>query len=48
MITEPEELLAAWVEAEQHGHTDTLGALLTDDFIGIGPVGFMLPRQARA
>jgi ketosteroid isomerase-like protein len=41
-----EELLDDWKEAERTGDPDRLGALLTEDFVGIGPVGFMLPRDA--
>jgi len=46
MITELDELLTAWTEAERSGNRESLGALLVDDFVGIGPVGFMLPKQA--
>jgi ketosteroid isomerase-like protein len=42
--TDIETLLDQWQEAERGGRADQLGHLLTDDFVGIGPVGFMLPR----
>jgi len=38
--------LDRWSAAEQAGDTERLGALLDDDFAGIGPLGFTLPRQA--
>jgi len=39
-------LLDDWKQAERSGDAERLGALLTDDFVGIGPVGFVLPRDA--
>src|SRR3954469_6422798 len=46
MDTAIDTLLDTWCEAERHGDRDHLGRLLTDDFVGIGPVGFMLPKAA--
>lgn len=40
-----EALLAAWCDAERSCDAAATDALLTDDFVGIGPVGFMLPKQ---
>jgi hypothetical protein len=43
---DPATLLKTWAEAERTLDATTTEALLTDDFIGIGPVGFELDKQA--
>jgi ketosteroid isomerase-like protein len=38
--------LSQWTAAERAGDGETLATLLTDDFCGVGPLGFILPRPA--
>lgn len=40
------ELGQRWAAAEQHGDTDTLDSLTTDDFTLVGPLGFVLAKPA--
>jgi ketosteroid isomerase-like protein len=39
--------LSAWCDAERTRDIAFLDAHLADDFIGVGPLGFTLPKQAR-
>jgi ketosteroid isomerase-like protein len=38
--------LSAWTDAERSGDATALDRLLTDDFVGVGPLGFTLPKAA--
>src|SRR5262249_26554880 len=40
-----EHVIQEWAGAELRGDTDFLSRNLTDDFIGVGPFGFMLTRE---
>jgi ketosteroid isomerase-like protein len=46
MTTDIDQLLDTWTEAERAGDSTTLDELLTGDFVGIGPVGFVLDKAA--
>jgi ketosteroid isomerase-like protein len=39
------EMVSAFAVAELSGDPDAIGPLLTDDFVGVGPLGFLLSRQ---
>jgi ketosteroid isomerase-like protein len=41
-----DSFFAEWSTAEQTGDATQLEKLLTDDFVGIGPLGFSLPKAA--
>jgi ketosteroid isomerase-like protein len=38
--------LDTWTAAERDGDVATLESLLTDDFVGVGPLGFTLAKPA--
>ena len=46
MTTGIDEILDRWTAAEGGGDAAGMDALLADDFVGIGPVGFVLDRSA--
>jgi uncharacterized protein (TIGR02246 family) len=39
------DLVEGWAEAEQRNDAQALDGLLADDFVGVGPAGFVLGRQ---
>lgn len=39
------QLHRSWADAEQRGDTGTLAALTTDEFVLVGPLGFLLNKQ---
>ncbi len=41
-----DSFLTDWSDAERDGDTGALDTLLTADFAGVGPLGFVLPKQA--
>jgi ketosteroid isomerase-like protein len=45
-MSELETFLSGWTTAERTGDSEKLDTLLTDDFYGVGPHGFVLPRAA--
>ena len=45
-MSDIDTFLQRWAEAERSGDPAALGPLLTGDFLGVGPLGFVLPKQA--
>jgi ketosteroid isomerase-like protein len=45
MTTDIDQLLTTWADAERAGDATTLDEVLADDFVGIGPVGFVLDKS---
>lgn len=43
--TDIADLVQQWASAEQQNDRGGLEPLLADDFVGVGPLGFMLPRE---
>jgi ketosteroid isomerase-like protein len=43
-MSQIDEILTRWTEAERTADVAALDALLTDDFVGVGPLGFTLPK----
>lgn len=41
-----DEFLDMWLRAERNGDSETTSWLLTEDFVGVGPLGFRLPKAA--
>src|SRR5699024_5786384 len=39
------EFINEWINAEKNGDVQLLTDLLNEDFIGVGPVGFILSKQ---
>ncbi len=46
MTNSIDTFLTEWTDAERAGDTDRLEALLANDFYAVGPLGFVLPKQA--
>jgi ketosteroid isomerase-like protein len=40
-----EEFVGEWAAAGQRGDATSLEGVLTDDFVGVGPLGFLLNKQ---
>jgi ketosteroid isomerase-like protein len=40
-----ETITQKWAAAERRGDVDELASILSDDFVGVGPLGFLLAKQ---
>jgi ketosteroid isomerase-like protein len=45
-MSQIDEFLTRWTDAERTADVGTLDTMLTDDFVGVGPLGFTLPKPA--
>ena len=45
MTEQISDLLDRWTDAERRCDTGQLATVLADDFVGVGPVGFVLDRE---
>ncbi len=45
MEQEVKQLADTWATAELQGNTALIEPLLADDFVGVGPLGFLLSKQ---
>jgi ketosteroid isomerase-like protein len=45
-MTDLDTFLDTWTTAERDGDVAVLDRILTDDFVGVGPLGFTLPKAA--
>jgi ketosteroid isomerase-like protein len=44
-MTDVQDLVGRWAAAEQGNDAKALQGLLADDFVGVGPLGFVLDRE---
>jgi ketosteroid isomerase-like protein len=44
-MSDVDTFLSDWSDAERNGDGTALATLLTDDFLGVGPLGFVLPKE---
>jgi ketosteroid isomerase-like protein len=44
-MSDVDTFLSDWSDAERNGDGTALATLLTNDFLGVGPLGFVLPKE---